>query len=69
VNPGFILPPTYVITADGPVDATWWDRFRKVLERGHLMVQLRLKSLPEAELRSVVARAAGLARRANASCC
>ena len=56
------LPQTYVITAGAPVDSAWWTTFQHVLDRGYRLVQLRLKSLPEAELRPVVVRAAQLAR-------
>ena len=61
LNISIVLPRTYVITADGPADAAWWDRFRQVIERGHLLIQLRLKSLPEEALREVVVRATRLA--------
>ena len=56
------LPQTYAITAGAPVDAAWWTSFQHVLDRGYRLVQLRLKTLPEAELRTVVARAAQLCR-------
>jgi len=56
------LPKAYVISAGPPVDAAWWTSFQHVLDRGYRLVQLRLKCLSEAELRSVVARAAQLSR-------
>lgn len=61
------LPDTYVITAGAPADPAWWASFGRVLDRGYRLIQLRLKSLPEAELRAVVARAAPLAQARGCS--
>ena len=58
------LPTIYPITPDGPVDAAWWGRFQRGLDRGYRLVQLRVRNLPEHVWRETVEQAAERCRRA-----
>jgi 8-oxo-dGTP diphosphatase len=51
------LPTIYPITPDGPVDAAWWGRFQRGLDRGYRLVQLRVRSEREPALLEIVEQA------------